>query len=329
MGERHSLERLAREPLYNTRAVTLATGVPTETFRAWERRYGLPRPYRTAANQRLYSEQDIGVISWLRDRTNEGMTISQAIQRLRLECPGVCVADRPAGSRLPAVEPDAEPRSARLRRRLLDAFGEFDSHAADHVIDEALACFTIEEFCVRLVEPALQESDVRWSQRDLDIAVERFATRLLTRRLSALFTIVSRVTGCGTIVVAGPPGEPHEAGLLVLAIMLSRRGWRVVYLGANVPPGALVEAARAIRPDLVCLSVRGDRVGAHATMIGQTFATEVDRPLVVVCGRTFASGELSRMESGAHVVSGTAVEVVEQIADLVERQSGELQDDCS
>ena len=68
--------------MYNTRAVAQTTEIPADTFRAWERRYGFPRPYRARDDRRLYSERDIGAILWLRDRTAEGMTISQAIQRL-------------------------------------------------------------------------------------------------------------------------------------------------------------------------------------------------------------------------------------------------------
>jgi DNA-binding transcriptional MerR regulator len=67
--------RLATRPVYNTRAVVLRTGVPADTFRAWERRYGIPSPVRTDGNQRLYSDRDVALIAWLRDqtRTGEGM----------------------------------------------------------------------------------------------------------------------------------------------------------------------------------------------------------------------------------------------------------------
>src|SRR4051812_17690234 len=77
LSEGHSTE--AR---YNTKAVVNETGVPADTFRAWERRYGTPLPHRTASGQRLYSERDIAIIRWLRDRTAAGLTVSQAIRLL-------------------------------------------------------------------------------------------------------------------------------------------------------------------------------------------------------------------------------------------------------
>src|SRR5919202_3525733 len=76
------LAQLSTVPVFNTRAVAHETGVPPDTFRAWERRYGVPRPQRTAGGHRLYSERDIAIIRWLRDRTDEGMNISHAVMLL-------------------------------------------------------------------------------------------------------------------------------------------------------------------------------------------------------------------------------------------------------
>ena len=75
-------EGYSTEARYNTKAVVTETGVPADTFRAWERRYGTPMPHRTASGQRLYSERDIAIVRWLRDRTAAGMTISQAVRLL-------------------------------------------------------------------------------------------------------------------------------------------------------------------------------------------------------------------------------------------------------
>ncbi|NJL05538.1 MAG: MerR family transcriptional regulator, partial [Chloroflexaceae bacterium] len=79
MATQGFLTQFSDIPIYNTKAVSQETGVPADTFRAWERRYGVPRPHRTEGGHRLYSERDIAVIRWLRDRTAEGMTISQAV----------------------------------------------------------------------------------------------------------------------------------------------------------------------------------------------------------------------------------------------------------
>ena len=82
MAQPPSIAQLSAAPVFNTKAVALETEVPPDTFRAWERRYGVPRPQRTAGGHRLYSERDIAIIRWLRDRTAEGMNISHAVMLL-------------------------------------------------------------------------------------------------------------------------------------------------------------------------------------------------------------------------------------------------------
>ena len=286
MGDRRLLGRLAREPLYNTRSVVQATGVPAETIRAWERRYGIPHPFRTPTNQRLYTEQDIGVINWLRDRTAEGMTISQAVQRLKLEVPDVFVADQPA--ELPAPVSDSEPQSIRLRQRLLDAAISFDTDSAERAIDDGLARYSVEAFCARFVEPTLQEIASRRRRGEVIVAVEHFAARLFACRLSAILTTVTPLSGRGTIIAASTPGGAGEVELLVLAIMLSRRGWQVVDLGASIAPDALVDAARTILPDLVCLCATTDQATTQARVVVQALGADFDWPVPVIVGQTVA-----------------------------------------
>src|SRR5689334_1137828 len=98
MPQSPSLAQLSASPVFNTKAVARETGVPADTFRAWERRYGIPRPQRTAGGHRLYSERDIGIIRWLRDRTNEGVNISHAVLLLSdiLDAPAAATANNGA-----------------------------------------------------------------------------------------------------------------------------------------------------------------------------------------------------------------------------------------
>jgi methanogenic corrinoid protein MtbC1 len=318
MEERRSLGRLAREPLYNTSAVVRMTGVPADTIRAWERRYNFPLPFRTADNQRLYSDQDVGVISWLRDRTDEGMTISRAIQRLRLEAPAVFAAGSSATS---VSEPPADSRdeAERLRRRFLEAVASFDTQAAEAVLDDAIARYSVEAFCERMVEPVLIEIGERWSRSEISVAVEHFASGVIARRLAALFAVVSQVEGRGTIVVACPAGEDHEIGLLVLAILLSRRGWQIVYLGANVPAADLVRAVTEIEPDLVCLSAASPAVVTEVVGIVSRLRAEVPVPPPVALGGSAVTSGLSVLrDAGIVPISDGGVDAVQQIVALLD-----------
>src|SRR5215212_5212614 len=81
--ELEEIIRASDRPSYNTAAVEKQTGLRPATFRAWERRYGFPKPRRLSGNQRLYSDQDVAAIRWLVRRTGEGLSISHAIRLLQ------------------------------------------------------------------------------------------------------------------------------------------------------------------------------------------------------------------------------------------------------
>src|SRR6185503_17039311 len=102
-------------------------------FRAWERRYGVPRPQRTPGGHRLYSERDIAIIRWLRDRTNEGVNISHAVLLLANSLDT-------AASAMP-VGKDEVRVIGQLIDEIIQALVHFDSVRADQILSEAFSLY--------------------------------------------------------------------------------------------------------------------------------------------------------------------------------------------
>ncbi len=251
--------RLATRPVYNTRAVVLRTGVPADTFRAWERRYGLPAPARTDGNHRLYSDRDIAMISWLRDQTRTGLTISQAIELMRNRDwlnGGIETVESvsPALLAEPGASPIASAALARYSLALVEALIAYDLRTASQVLEEALALGPVENVCLDVLQPALYEIGDRWQRGEILISGEHFATSFAVRKLGSLFSLSNPEHGRGPIVATCLEGELHEAGLLMTCLFLSRRWFRVIYLGPNLPSEDLIDTIQEIRPLLVLLS---------------------------------------------------------------------------
>ena len=246
--------RLPSAPVYNTRAVVQRTGVPADTFRAWERRYGLPMPARTAGNHRLYSDRDIATIAWLRDQTEAGLTISQAVRLFRQRAGDVPATDitLPLSEQTPDDDPD--PRMSRFAAEAVEALVGYDALAASRVIEEALALLPLEEVCLHVLQPALYEIGRRWERGEVEVSAEHFASAFVIRRLGALFNLSQPEAGRGPVVAACLEGELHEIGLLLTCLFLSRRGVKILYLGPNLPLDDLIETVRRLRPPLVLLS---------------------------------------------------------------------------
>ena len=294
-------ERLSGEPIYNTSAVARRTGVPADTFRAWERRYDLPRPDRTSGNQRLYAERDIAIISWLREQTAAGMTISQAVALFRLQADATVhtPASAPSVKSLEVVFPRhvvptlATPiEMGAATQRLVAALQALDGATADRIVDEALAVGGVDAICVDLLQPALRQIGDQWHRGETSVSVEHFASAFVERKLAALFNQANPNQGRGPIVAACVAGERHALGLLASSVMLSRHGFHIVYLGADLPLKDLLETIDRLSPPMVLLSASHDEAaGTLAAWIPHLKTPRGDRPIPVIAygGSIFAA----------------------------------------
>lgn len=261
------LDAYSDMPLFNTKAVVHNTGVPAPTLRAWERRYGILSPRRGGNDYRLYSERDMIMVSWLRERVETGMTISQAIALLRSLEPNRRRRSRgrgatgATGTTLAELAPAAVPSGQSERMSLSDLATQLvrqcanlDEYTASHTIAQALAVYTVEEVCLDLFTPVMVEIGRRWADGKTTVTVEHFATALIRGQLEGLFRLASRAESGPLVLVGCAPGELHELGSLILALFLRRSGLRVAYLGQSIEPQHLLATLAAISPACVVLS---------------------------------------------------------------------------
>lgn len=316
------LEAYSDVPLFNTKAAVRETGVPAATLRAWERRYGIPEPDRTASNYRLYSERDIALIRWLREQVESGLTISQAIELFRRLSKGEKTPTVSSGGRRRAAEPEHSLDWSSLRERLLDAFQAFDEQAGELALSEAFAAHPVEDVATRLIEPVMVEVGERWERKELLIPVEHFATAFIERKLLALFNS-QPVNFDGPAVLTGcAPQEQHLLGILLVALFLRRQGMRVIYLGASVPLEDLGAVLAALEPAMLILSATLQETAEHLIPIGRTIqAMPEPRPLFGFGGQAFQhSPDLAARVPGIYL-EGNALEAASRAVSLLRQQA--------
>ena len=217
-------------------------GVRTELLRAWERRYGLLSPTRTAGGFRLYGDEDERRVRRMLRHLDAGVSAAEGARLALLE-----LDDVPAGDREEALLPGA---LAEPLRRALDRFDEPGAHAA---LDRLLSTFALDTVLRDAVLPYLQELGERWQRGDIGVADEHFASNVIRGRLAGL----ARGWGHGLgpqALLACMPGELHDMALLAFGVVLNRNGWRISYLGADTPLEDLIQTAQATRPDLVVVT---------------------------------------------------------------------------
>jgi MerR family transcriptional regulator, light-induced transcriptional regulator len=221
-------------PIYNLKAVMHETGLTSSTLHAWERRYGLVNPQRSPGGHRLYSRQDIELLKWLVARQAEGLSISAAVEMWRNLENGRSNPDQQIPGPRAVIHGEAANWDG-LRDEWMAACLIFDEPAAEQVLSQAFAMTAPEMACNEVLLKGLAELGVRWSHGSVSVQQEHFASALAMRRVGALYAAAPRPTRPGRILAACPPGEQHDFALLLIAFLLRRRGWDVVYLGANVP----------------------------------------------------------------------------------------------
>jgi DNA-binding transcriptional MerR regulator len=257
-------------PFFNLKAVVQQTGLKPDTLRAWERRYGLPQPRRSGGGHRLYTSRDIETIKWLMARQQEGLSIKRAVElwqqieadgREPLETPTPIAA---ATAPIPPPRPAGESL-VQLREAWLSACLSYDEQVAEQVVSQAFALYSPETVAMDLLQKAMAEIGEGWYRGEVTVQQEHFASALAIRRLEALVMAAPPPTRPGRILAACPPQEEHVFGLLLLTFLLRRKGWEVVYLGANVPVQRLETTVAATHPQLVIMGAQ--RLHSAATLL--------------------------------------------------------------
>lgn len=253
---------------YRIQTVSQITGLAPALIRAWEARYGLVSPVRTASGYRLYSEDDVAVLQGAQRLVKGGMAPMEVAQLPRRELLGLGDSERPAPPREPARPREQEQRLpvAEHRRpppqdfseridQLIDAFKGFDNQRAEQLLSQPLAMLAPTGVCRELLLPLLREVGERWHRGELTVAAEHFGSRLIKGKLKALLETLRSPYAERRVLCACPPGEQHDLGLLMFALAAAEQRWDAIYLGADLPIGDLADAVDRARPDLVALSV--------------------------------------------------------------------------
>lgn len=208
-------------------------------LRAWETRYGVVSPERTPGGLRLYSERDEQRVRTMRRHINAGLSAAEAARLTKLDDQA---EDR---SELPSLT-DVQI----ALERSIDAL---DEPAAQAALDQLMIAVGPRAALSELILPFLRRVGDRWAAGEITVADEHFASNIVSGCLRRLAHGWGE--GVGPLaLLACPPGEQHELGLLSFGLALRERGWRITYLGANTPIDAIRAHALTLSPAIVVLS---------------------------------------------------------------------------
>jgi MerR family transcriptional regulator, light-induced transcriptional regulator len=281
-------------PRFRIGELARRTGVSPALLRAWETRYHLLSPSRSAGGFRLYSEEDEARVRRMRSLQEEGLSASEAARS--------ALTGDWSPVDVPATTLD---ESATQLRLALESYDEVEAQA---ILDRLLTTLTLDSVLAEVVLPCLREIGDGWERGEVSVAQEHFAANLVRGRLLAL----ARGWGQGLgprALLACAPGELHDLGLISFGLALRARGWTITFLGPSTPVETLADTATTVEPELVTVtSTSPEPFGSHASEL-ERLAAEVQ---LALAGRG-ASEELAA-RVGARYLGGDPVAEADRVS---------------
>lgn len=277
-----ALSSLPRHPL---RVVVNRTGLSPDLLRAWERRYGAVRPTRTPGGQRVYSDRDIERLRLLHRVTLGGRAIGQ-VAALSTEQLELLVREDEAAQLIPRPHgSDAAARSVAedFVGTCLAAIERLDAPALESSLKRAALSLNSTQLIDTVIAPLLARVGDLWHDGTLRPAHEHLASAVVHRILSWVIETFEIAKGAPAVVVATPAALLHELGAMLAAAAAAGEGWRVIYLGPNLPAEDIAAVARDTGAQLVALSVihpaRDPHVAAQLQQLALALGPDI--PLAV------------------------------------------------
>ena len=250
-------EQIAGGAVHPIQVVSKRTGLRADVIRAWERRYGAVEPSRSENGRRMYTDEDVERLALLGRATRSGRRIGD-VARLDLAALRSLVdEDERAVAAVSAIAPSPKAGSeGDLVDVALADVAALDSAGLEHHLFKASVKLTIPILLDGLISPLFRRIGREVRAGRLRIAHEHMATAVTRSFLGALRATAdpSQVTG-PHIIVTTPAGQVHELGALMGALAAASQGWRVIYLGPDLPADEIAAAANQTGAEAIALSI--------------------------------------------------------------------------
>ncbi len=244
---------------YLISTVSKRSGVKSDLVRAWERRYQAVKPTRTEGGHRVYTDLDIARLKLLNQATNSGHSISQIAQLSLGDLKNLL--NKESDSIAQVIGQSVPLHGSRLHiaedyiQKCYAAVLAFDAHALESHFENGIVELGTEVFIEKLLNPLLTLIGDRWRSGELRPVHEHMASSIVR----SLTYILRNNNPCSPdaprMIVCTPINQLHELGALLAGIIAELKGWKVTYLGANLPAEEIAAAVKFTNASAVTISI--------------------------------------------------------------------------
>ena len=245
--------REQEEPLFSIGTTARKTGLTVDLIRAWERRYKVVKPQRTQGRHRLYSQNDVERLDLLRRASLHWRRIGK-IAHLSNETL-VQIIEQEEQLEQVVTEQEAKIVSDACVQASLDAVQGFDSHTLQNLLEDAWIEMDVATLVAEVLAPLMRTIGDRWAEGSMNVAHEHLATSVVQPFLKELARNFPCADNAPVAAFATPPSQPHELGTLFAVAVTAAEGWKVHYLGGDLPVDDLAAACHKLQPRVLGLGI--------------------------------------------------------------------------
>ncbi len=193
--------------------------------------------------------------------------------------------------------------------------------AASIVLDAVKNGLSVQDAYLNVFAPVQREVGRMWHLGEISVAEEHFATATTQIVMSQVAMLAVRRPPNGfSVLAASPELNSHELGIRIVADFFEFAGWRVIFLGCNIPAADIARAAIEFNVDLVALSAM---LPTHLCPIEDAIrqirelCAGSPRPRIIVGGKGFECCPSVWKNIGADGCAMDAISAVQLGASLV------------
>lgn len=242
--------------MMNIAAVERDCGLPKETLRVWERRYGFPTPLRDARDERLYPADQVAKLRQLRRLVDAGHRPGKVVN----------LPPQELAALLHGLDAPASQMNHIEAQQVLAHLAAYEAERLREYLSGLVTRLGLRGFVAEVGPHLAQAVGAAWAQGELEIHQEH----LFTEQFTAVMRTAMNSVLCGApqgrplVLLSTFPQEPHSLGLLMAEAMFVLEGCRCVSLGVQTPVADIAAAARAMSSDILALSFSATFPAAQA-----------------------------------------------------------------
>ena len=225
--------------------------INAHTIRAWEKRYALVTPSRSAGGTRRYRRGDLRRLQLIKAAIEAGHRVG-ALSGLDDEA----LVARAGARRQPRRRATQGSEGATLDdatlQVVIDLATKLDARGVESELEIQSRLMGPSSFRSIYCAALMAEVGRRWAEGRLHMTAEHLLSKALT---SILGRDLPPNAGGPKIVFSTPEGERHELGLLIAVGAALDAGADAINLGTSLPARALAEAATRTGARAVALSI--------------------------------------------------------------------------